>query len=126
MRSYFTKYNGSLGTSGSVEFLFERKCHFKIDKGELDLEELELELIDFGVEELFEEEEYIMIYAEFPNFGNIQKGLEELKIPVIESGYERIPLNTNSLSEEQQEDVEKLLEKLEEDEDVNEVYHTMV
>ena len=126
VRSYFTKYNGSLGTTGSVEFLFERKCHFKIDKGEHDLEELELELIDFGVEELFEEEEYIMIYAEFPNFGNIQKGLEELSIPVIESGYERIPLNTTSLSEEQQEDVEKLLEKLEEDEDVNEVYHTMV
>jgi len=125
VRSYFTKYNGSLGTSGSVEFLFERKCHFKIDKGELDMEELELELIDFGIEELFEEEEFIMIYGEFSNFGNIQRGLEELKIPVIESGYERIPLNTTELGEEQQADVEKLLEKLEEDEDVNEVYHTM-
>ena len=66
-----------------------------------------------------------MIYGEFSNFGNIQKGLEELNIPVIESGYERIPLNTLELSQEQQEDVEKLLEKLEEDEDVNEVYHTM-
>ena len=126
VRSYFTKCNGSLGTSGSVEFLFDRKCHFKIDKGDHDLEELELELIDFGIEELFEEEEHIMIYGEFSNFGNIQRGLEQLNIPVIESGYERIPLNTIELGEEEQAEVEKLLEKLEEDEDVNEVYHTMV
>ena len=125
VRSYFNKLNGSLGTSGSVEFLFERKCNFKIAKAEHDVEELELELIDFGIEELFEEEDHIMIYGDFPQFGNIQRGLETLNIEVIESGYERIPLNTTEISEEQQEEVEKLLEKLEEDDDVLNVYHTM-
>lgn len=125
VRSYFNKCNGSLGTSGSVEFLFERKCNFKIEKGDRDPEELELEMIDFGIEELFEEDEFIMIYGEFTAFGNIQRGLEQLGIPVVESGYERLPLNTTELNEEQQADVEKLLERLEEDEDVLNVYHTM-
>ena len=125
VRSYFNKCNGSLGTSGSVEFLFERKCNFKIDKGERDPEELELEMIDYGIEELFVEDEFIMIYGEFAEFGNIQRGLEALGIPVIESGYERLPLNTTEITEEQQEDVEKLLERLEEDDDVLNVYHTM-
>lgn len=126
VRSYFNKLNGSLGTSGSVEFLFERKCNFKIEKGEHDVEELELQMIDYGIEELFEEDEdYIMIYGEFAEFGNIQRGLEELGIPVIESGYERLPLNTTELNEDQQADVEKLLERIEEDDDVLNVYHTM-
>ena len=125
VRSYFNKCNGSLGTSGSVEFLFERKCHFKIEKGNHDIEELELEMIDYGIEELFEEDDHIMIYGEFSEFGNIQRGLEQLNIKVIESGYERIPLNTTALSEEQQADVDKLLERLEEDDDVMNVYHTM-
>lgn len=125
VRSYFNKCNGSLGTSGSVEFLFERKCHFKIEKGDLDAEELELEMIDYGAEEVFVDEDHIMIYGDFPDFGNIQKGLDEKGIEIIESGFERIPLNTTELTEEQQEDVEKLLEKLEENEDVQNVYHTM-
>ncbi|MCB9226838.1 MAG: YebC/PmpR family DNA-binding transcriptional regulator [Chitinophagales bacterium] len=125
VRSYFNKCNGSLGTSGSVEFLFERKCHFKIDKGTHDAEELELEMIDYGIEELFVEDDHIMIYGDFAQFGNIQKGLDALGIEILESGYERIPLNTTELNEEQQADVEKLLERLEEDDDVQNVYHTM-
>ncbi|MCB0509393.1 MAG: YebC/PmpR family DNA-binding transcriptional regulator [Chitinophagales bacterium] len=125
VRSYFNKCNGSLGTSGSVEFLFDRKCHFKIDKNGHDAEELEFDLIDHGVEELFVDEEFIMIYGEFQEFGNIQKALDERNIEVIESGYERIPLNTTELTEEQQADVEKLIERLEEDDDVQNVYHTM-
>lgn len=134
VRSYFNKCNGSLGTSGSVEFLFDRKCHFKIAKGALDVEEFEFEMIDFGAEEVFEEEPdeedpskpaTIMIYGEFPNFGNIQKALEEKGFEILESGFERIPLNTVTLTEEQQADVEKLLEKLEENDDVQYVYHTM-
>lgn len=131
VRSYFNKCNGSLGTSGSVEFLFDRKCHFKIEKGTLDVEEFEFEMIDFGAEEVFEEEAeddkpaYIMIYGEFPNFGNIQKALEDKGLEIIESGFERIPLNTTELTEEQQADVDKLLEKLEENDDVQYVYHTM-
>lgn len=126
VRSYFNKCNGSLGTTGSVEFLFEHKCHFKILKGELDMEELELEMIDFGAEEVFDEEDSIMIYGNFPDFGNIQSGLDQKGIEVIESGFERIPTTTKKLEGEEQTEVEKLLEKLEEDDDVQNVYHTMI
>lgn len=126
VRSYFNKTDGSLGTSGSVEFLFERKCHFKINKNEHDPEVLELELIDFGAEDVFEEDDSIMIYADFPNFGNIQKYFEDHEIEIVESGFERIPLNTKELNEEQQADVVKLLDKLEENDDVQNVYHTML
>lgn len=126
VRSYFAKYNGSLGTSGSVEFLFEHKCHFKIQKANLDLEELEFELIDYGAEEVFEEEEDILIYGPFEAFGSLQKVLEEKAIEIISSGFERIPTTTKKLTEEQEIEVDKLLEKLEDDEDVQHVYHTMV
>jgi len=126
VRSYFSKCDGSLGTSGSVEYMFERKCHFKIEKGEIDPEELELEMIDHGAEEVFaDEEETIMIYGEFTDFGNIQKGLEELGHEIKESGFERLPTTTKELNEEQQADVAKLLEKFEQDDDVQNVYHTM-
>lgn len=125
VRMYFNRNGGNLGTTGSVEFLFEHKCHFKIDKAEHDVEELELELIDYGIEEIFVEDEYIMIYGDFTEFGNIQKGLDAMGIEVIESGYERIPMNTTELNEEQTEEIEKLIEKFEEDEDVQNVYHTM-
>lgn len=125
VRSYFNKCDGSLGTSGSVEFLFERKCNFKIDKGDLDVEELEFSLIDFGAEEVFEDDDHIMIYGEFSEFGNIQRGLDEQGIEVIESSFERIPLNTKELNEEEQKDLDKLLDKLEEDDDVQNVYHTI-
>ncbi len=126
VRSYFNKTGGSLGTSGSVEFLFDRKCHFKINKEGCDLEELELELIDFGAEDVFEEEgEFIMIYGDFPNFGSLQKVLEDMNIEIVESGFERIPHVTKQITEEQQVDVEKLLEKLEDNDDVQNVYHDM-
>lgn len=125
VRMYFNRNGGNLGTSGSVEFLFERKCHFKIDKGEHDVEELELELIDYGIDEIFEEEEHIMIYGEFTEFGNIQKGLDSMNIEIVESGYERLPLNSTELNDEQAEEIEKIIGKLEEDEDVQNVYHTM-
>ncbi|NNE32897.1 MAG: YebC/PmpR family DNA-binding transcriptional regulator [Winogradskyella sp.] len=134
VRSYFNKTDGSLGTSGSVVFMFDHTCNFKIKGDNLDLEELELELIDFGVEEIFEdtdedadgnEETSVMIYAPFESFGNIQSYLEENNIEIISSGFERIPQVTKKLSAEQAADVEKLLEKLEEDDDVQNVYHTM-
>ena len=134
VRSYFNKCDGSLGTSGSVVFMFDHTCNFKIKGEDLDLEELELELIDFGVEEVFEdtdedadgnEQTSIMIYAPFESFGNIQSYLESNNIQIISSGFERIPQVTKKLTPEQAEDVEKLLEKLEEDDDVQNVYHTM-
>jgi YebC/PmpR family DNA-binding regulatory protein len=134
VRSYFNKTDGSLGTSGSVVFMFDHTCNFKIKGDDLDLEELELELIDFGVEEIFEdtdedadgnEETSVMIYAPFESFGNIQSYLEENNLEIISSGFERIPQVTKAVTAEQTEDVEKLLEKLEEDDDVQNVYHTM-
>lgn len=125
IRSYFNKYNGSLGTQGSVEFMFDHTCNFRIPNNGQDMEELELELIDFGVEEVFADEDGIMIYAPFSSFGAIQKELENMGTEILSSGFERIPTVTKALSEEQVADVEKLLEKLEEDDDVQNVYHTM-
>jgi len=125
IRSYFNKCNGSLGTSGSVEFMFDHTCSFTINGEGLDPEELELELIDFGAEEVFVDEDGIHIYAPFENFGAIQKELESREIEIISSGFDRIPQVTKELNEEEVADVEKLLEKIEEDDDVQNVYHTM-
>ncbi len=125
VRSYFNKCNGNLGTSGSVAFMFDHNCHFKIAKGEHDTEELELELIDFGAEEVFVDEDHIMIYGAFGDFGAIQGALEKKEIEILASGFERIPNDTKKLTPEQEADVEKLLEKIEEDDDVQNVYHNM-
>ncbi len=125
VRSYFNKCDGSLGTSGSVEFMFDRTCNFRVNAEGLDAEELELEFIDFGAEEVFEDEDGIIIYGSFESFGAIQKELESREIEILSSGFERIPQVTKKLTEEQKADVEKLLEKIEEDDDVQNVYHTM-
>lgn len=125
IRSYFNKCNGNMGTQGSVEFMFDHICNFRIAKNDIDVEELELELIDFGVEEVFEDEDGVLIYAPFESFGAIQKELESRKFEILSSGFERIPQVTKELTEAQAADVEKLLEKIEEDDDVQNVYHTM-
>lgn len=126
IRSIFNKYGGSLGTSGSVSFLFERKCNFKVKmKPGINLEELELELIDYGVTEVFTEDDTIIIYGEFESYGSIQKYLEENHFEIISSEFERIPVDTKELPADQTAAVEKLLEKLEEDDDVTNVYHNM-
>ena len=125
VRSYFNKCNGSLGTSGSVVFMFDHTCNFRINPEGLDPEELELEFIDFGVEEVFVDEDGILLYAPFESFGAIQKELENRSIEILSSGFERIPQVTKKLTEEQMADVEKLLEKIEEDDDVQNVFHTM-
>lgn len=125
IRSYFNRHEGSLGTMGMLDFMFERKCRFKIKNTGLDLEELELELIDFGVEDIFEEEDGIIIYAPFTEFGAIQKSLEAKNLEIINAEFERIPTDQKELTEEQIADVEKLIEKIEGDEDVQKVYHNM-
>lgn len=126
VRMYFNKYGGSLGTSGMTDFLFDRKCTFKVGLKEgVDIEELELELIDFGLDEIFVDEGEIMIYAEFHNFGAIQKYLEDNKFEIKTFAFERIPNDTKELTEEQQAEVEKLIEKMEEDDDVINVFHNM-
>ena len=125
VRSYFSKTGGNLGTQGSVEFMFDHTCNFRLKNDGLDAEELELELIDFGAEEVFEDEDGMMVYGGFSDFGALQKYFEENNIEIISSGFERIPQTTKELTEEQQEEVNKLLEKLEDDDDVQGVHHTM-
>ena len=126
VRAHFNKCNGNLGTSGSVEFMFDHKCNFKINGEGIDIEEMELEFIDFGVEEIFQDEESIVMYAPFESFGAIQKELESREIEIVSSGFERIPQVTKELSGDALAEVEKLLERLEEDDDVQNVYHSMV
>ncbi len=125
VRSYFNKTDGSLGTSGSVVFMFDHTCNFRVNAEGLDPEELELEFIDFGAEEVFADDDGILIYAPFESFGAIQAELESRELEILSSGFERIPQVTKVLTPEQATDVEKLLEKLEEDDDVQNVYHTM-
>ena len=125
IRSYFNKHNGNLGTSGSVAFMFDHTCNFKINKENIDIENLEFDLIDFGVEEVFEEDTSILIYGPFDSFGEIQKELESKKIEIISSGFDRIPNNLKEVSNEDRDENEKLLEKIENDDDVQNVFHNM-
>jgi YebC/PmpR family DNA-binding regulatory protein len=91
IRSYFNKCDGSLGTSGSVEFMFDHSCNFRIDAEGIDPEELELDMIDYGAEEVFVDDDGILIYAPFESFGAIQKEIESRNIEINESGFERNP-----------------------------------
>ncbi|MDE7452434.1 MAG: YebC/PmpR family DNA-binding transcriptional regulator, partial [Paramuribaculum sp.] len=126
VRSYFNRYGGSLGTQGSLTFMFDHKSVFKIKPKEgVDLEELELELIDYGVDELVADEDEIDIYGAFEEFANIQKYLEENGFEIISAEFERIPNDLKEVTEEQRATLDKLLEKFEEDEDVQNVFHNM-
>jgi YebC/PmpR family DNA-binding regulatory protein len=126
VRSYFNKYNGSLGTNGMLDFMFERKCSFKVAmKDGIDIEDLELELIDFGVDEIFIDDDAIMIYAGFQYFGPIQKYLEDNSFEIKNFAFERIPNDTKEITAEQQIEVDKLIEQLDDDDDVINVFHNM-
>ncbi|MCL2097814.1 MAG: YebC/PmpR family DNA-binding transcriptional regulator [Bacteroidales bacterium] len=127
IRSYFNKFGGSLGTSGSVEFMFERKCMFKVKAKEgMDIENMELELIDFGGEEIFADGDEVMIYGGFESYGAIQKYIEEQGLELLSGGFERIPTaELKELLPEQRTELEKLIERFEEDDDVQNVYHNM-
>ncbi|MBC7887211.1 MAG: YebC/PmpR family DNA-binding transcriptional regulator [Ferruginibacter sp.] len=126
VRMHFTKSGGSLGTSGSVAFTFTRMGEFKIKNGGLNIEDLELELIDYGLEEIGEDSEgNIIIRVAFTEFGHMARALEEKKIEVVTAELTRIPMNTTELDEEAAHDVFKLIDKLEEDEDVQKVYHNL-
>ena len=125
IRSYFNKCNGNLGTSGSVIFMFDHTCNFRIEKQNIDIENLEFDLIDFGVEEVFEDKDGILIYGPFDSFGEILKALESKEIQIISSGFDRIPNNLKNVNEEERSEIEKLLEKIENDDDVQSVFHNM-
>ena len=125
VRSHFNKCNGNLSTSGSVEFMFDHMCFFKIKAEGLDQEELELELIDFGAEEIEVDEDAFIVTGSFEAFGSLQKKLEDDGAEIVESGLERVPNTTKELDMEATAEVEKLIERLEEDDDVQQVFHTM-
>ncbi len=130
VRSYFNKCDGTLGKTGSLDFIFTRQSVFRFEPGELDLEELEFDLIDAGLEEIYVEEgeegkDVAVIHTAFEDFGKMQKALEEKGIEVISAKLERVAQSTTEVNEEQAADVLKLVDKLEEDDDVQAVYHNM-
>lgn len=125
VRMHFSKGGGSLGKTGSLDFMFDRKGIFKIPAEGVDLEELELELIDFGAQDIYEHEGEIIIETGFTEFGSMQKGLEEKGLNVISAEVQRIPTTRTELTEEQEEEVMNLIERFEEDDDVQAVYHNM-
>jgi YebC/PmpR family DNA-binding regulatory protein len=126
VRSYFNKHGGALGTSGSLEFLFDHKCVFHIAKKEgFPLEDLELELIDYGVDEVEEDEDEIVLYGDFTQNSAIQKYLEDNGYEITSSEFVRIPNDVKEVTPEQREAIEKLIEKIEDDDDVQNVFHNM-
>ncbi len=136
VRSYFNKCGGSLGTSGSVAFMFDHKCVFRIKEKEgLDIDELELELIDYGAEEVFEEtvvdkddneSKEVVIYGDYASYGAIQKYIEDNGYELVSGGFEQIPnVELKEVTPEQRSTLEKLIGLLEDDEDVTNVYTTM-
>ena len=127
VRSYFSKCDGAMGTNGSLEFIFDRKGVFTIDPENItiDIEELEMELIDGGLEELEVDEEAITIYCDFQEFSNMQNKIEELNIEIQNSELHRIPVNTKKINTDEAKKVIKLLDLLEENDDVQQVFHNM-
>jgi transcriptional/translational regulatory protein YebC/TACO1 len=126
IRSYFNKLNGAMGTNGSVEYMFQKKAVFKFNKASYNVEELEFELIDHGLSELQSDDEIVIAYADFVDFGKLSKALEDKGIEVIETTYEKIPnFYKENLTDDEAEEVIKLIEKLEEDDDVSLVFHNM-
>jgi YebC/PmpR family DNA-binding regulatory protein len=127
VRSYFNKHGGSLGTSGSLSFLFDHKSVFHVKpNADVELEELELELMDYDAElEADDEAEEWVIYGAFEQFSNLQTYLEGRNLEIVSSEFERIPNDYKEVTDEQREAIEKLLDKFEEDEDVQNVFHNM-
>lgn len=125
IRLHFSKNDGAMGNSGSVSFLFERKGVFKFEPSKLNLSELELDLIDAGAEDIQQDEEEITVYTKFTEFGHMAKFLESKKLDAKSSQLQYIPTSTKELSEAEQDDVLKCIAALEEDDDVQNVYHNL-
>lgn len=126
VRSAFNRFGGSLGTSGSLSFIFDRKSVFKVTpKDGVDIEEFELEIIDYGAEEIEMDENEIVIYGQPEDFARIQNYLEENQYNIVSAEFERFPNDTKDIDPEQRATIEKLIEKLEDDEDVSNVYNNM-
>ena len=134
VRLYFNRNSGTLGTAGSSDYTFTRKGVFKLAAAGLDRDELELDLIDVGAEDVYETQEedehgavhhFMVVETAFTDFGQMQKAIETKGLNVLSATLQRVPNTTTVLTDEQAEEVEKLIEKFEDDEDVQAVYHTM-
>lgn len=125
VRLHFSKNGGSMGNSGSVAFLFERKGVFKFDPAKINLDDLELDLIDAGAEDIERGDEEIVIYTKFTEFGHMQKFLESKNLEAKSSEIQYLPNATKELTDEQQDEVFKCIEALEADDDVQNVYHNL-
>ncbi|HEY3403914.1 MAG TPA: YebC/PmpR family DNA-binding transcriptional regulator [Ohtaekwangia sp.] len=125
VRLHFSKNGGSMGNSGSVAFMFERKGVFKFDPSKINLEEMELDLIEGGADDIEAGDEEVIIYTKFTEFGHMQKFLESKHLEAKSSELQYVPTTTKELSEEQQDEVLKLVEVLESDDDVQSVYHNL-
>ena len=126
IRMYFSRGNGTLGKTGSLDFLFVRKGVFRLEKSpSISPDDLELELIDHGLESLETDDEQVIIYTAFSDYGKMQKGLEDRKIPVKKAGLERIPTNFSEVTEAQADEILELIDRFEEDDDVQAVYHNL-
>ncbi|MCJ8289639.1 MAG: YebC/PmpR family DNA-binding transcriptional regulator [Crocinitomicaceae bacterium] len=123
VKSYFNKAGGSIVSNGSFEFMFNRKCVFEFEKTEgMDLEEMEFELIDAGLETIEAQEDRVFVYGDYKAFGTLSTGLEGMDIDVLKSNLQRIPTSTTEYSDEQLEDIEKMLDKIEDDDDIQQVF----
>ncbi len=123
VKSYFNKAGGSVVPNGSFEFMFNRKCVFEFEKTEeMDLEEMEFELIDAGLESIESQEDRVFVYGDYTAFGTLSTGLEGMNIDVLKSNLQRIPMSTTDFTDEQLEDIEKMLDKIEDDDDIQQVF----
>ena len=126
VRHLFRKHEGSLGNSGSIAFMFDKKALFKASRANVnDLEELELDLIDYGLDDFTSDDEFVYVYVPFQEFGNMQKALEEKNMDIAATEIQYIPTNYKELDDEQKSEVNALIEALEEDDDVQSVYNNM-
>ncbi len=123
VRSYFNKAGGALVPSGSLEFMFDRKAVFEFEKtDEMDLEEMELELIDAGLESIEENEDMVYVYGNYTDYGTLAQALEDKEIDIKKSGLKRYPTSPQTFTDEQLDDIEKMLDKIEEDDDCQQVF----
>ena len=122
IKDIFKKAKGQVLPTGALEFMFDRKAVFEIKKPDMDIEELELEMIDFGLESYEEDGDIMYVYGTYTDFGSLTEGFEKLEVEIIKADLQRIPNNPTEVSDEDMEDLEKLIEKLEDDEDVQTVY----
>jgi YebC/PmpR family DNA-binding regulatory protein len=125
VRNILTKNGGNMATNGALDFIFDRKGIFKVSQPKGDMDELELELIDHGLEEIFEADDGLLLYSTFKQFNDLQKVLEARGVEVLSASAQRVPMSTVKVNPEQEAEIQKIIDRLEEDDDVQSVFHNM-